>query len=89
MNPSGMQTDAGVLELIRNRLNINVVDVDADLLETGLVDSLALVMLITTLEETFSCELPLDAFDIDNFRSARRITEYLVDAGVFQARNAS
>jgi acyl carrier protein len=89
MNHGGRQTDAGILELIRNRLNIDVMDVDTDLIETGSVDSLALVMLISALEETFACELPLDDFDIDNFRSARRITEYLNDSGVVPGRNAS
>jgi D-alanine--poly(phosphoribitol) ligase subunit 2 len=53
-----------------------------------LIDSLALVMLITALEATFACELPLDDFDIDNFRSARRITEYLDASGVLDARNS-
>ena len=47
MNHEGMQTDAGILELIRDRLNIDVVDVDVDLIETGMVDSLALVTLIS------------------------------------------
>ena len=89
MNYSGMQSEAAILELIRNRLNIDVMDVDTDLIETGSVDSLALVMLISALEETFACELPLDDFDIDNFRSARRITEYLGDSGVLPGRNVS
>jgi acyl carrier protein len=89
MNHEGMQTDAGILELIRNRLNIDVVDVDVDLIETGMVDSLALVTLITALEERFACELPLDDFDIDNFRSARRITRYLDASGLLGTRSAS
>ena len=88
MSGGGLQIDTGILELIRSRLNVDVVDVDVDLIETGLVDSLALVMLITALEETFACELPLDDFDIDNFRSARRITQYLDASGVLDARNA-
>jgi D-alanine--poly(phosphoribitol) ligase subunit 2 len=86
---SGMQTDAGILELIRDRLNIDVVDLDVDLIETGMIDSLALVTLITALEERFACELPLDDFDIENFRSARRITQYLDASGVRETRSAS
>jgi D-alanine--poly(phosphoribitol) ligase subunit 2 len=89
VNRAGTQTDAEILELIRERLNIDVVDVDVDLIETGLVDSLALVMLITALEDKFACELPLDDFDIDNFRSARQITQYLHASGVLDARHAS
>jgi D-alanine--poly(phosphoribitol) ligase subunit 2 len=89
MNHDGMPTDAGLLELIRDRLNIDVVDLDVDLIETGMIDSLALVTLITALEERFACELPLDDFDIENFRSARRITQYLDASGVRETRSAS
>ena len=89
MNHDGMQTDAGILELIRDRLNIDVVDVDVDLIKTGMIDSLALVTLIAALEEMFACELPLDDFDIENFRSARRITQYLDASGLLDTRSVS
>jgi D-alanine--poly(phosphoribitol) ligase subunit 2 len=83
-----MQNGAGILELIRDRLNIDVADVDVDMIETGVLDSLALVTLITAIEEALSCELPLDDFDIENFRSARRITQYLETSGVRGIRGA-
>ena len=89
MKHDGAQTETDVLELIKDRLNIDVVDVDIDLIEKGLIDSLALVTLITALEQTFGCELPLDDFDLENFRSARRITQYLAASGVFETRSAS
>lgn len=89
MKHDGAETDADVLELIKDRLNIDVVDVDIDLIEKGLIDSLALVTLITALEQRFGCELPLDDFDLENFRSARRITQYLAASGVFETRSAS
>jgi acyl carrier protein len=82
-------TEACILELITNRLNIDVVDVNLDLVETGMIDSLALVTLITALEEKFECELPLDDFDLENFRSARRITGYLATSGVLETRGTS
>ena len=83
------RTDASILKLIRDRLNIDVVHVDVDLIETGMIDSLALITLITALEERFGCELPLDDFNLDNFRSARRIAQYLDDSGVLDIRDAS
>jgi D-alanine--poly(phosphoribitol) ligase subunit 2 len=85
----GAQADAVVLDLIRYRLNIDVADVDIDLIETGMIDSLALVTLITALEDRFGCELPLDDFDLDHFRSARQITQYLAASGVLETRSAS
>jgi acyl carrier protein len=89
MKHDGAQTETDVLELIKDRLNIDVVDLDVDLIDTGMIDSLALVTLITALEERFACELPLDDFDIENFRSARRITQYLDGSGVRETRSAS
>ena len=89
MNHEGMPTDVGILELIQDRLNIDVADVDVDLIETGMIDSLALVTLITALEERFGCELPLDDFNLDNFSSARRITQYLAISEVRDTPSAS
>lgn len=77
---------AQIIELIRDRLSIEVQAPDTDLVESGLLDSLALVMLITALEDAFACELPLDDFEIDRFRSVERIAEFLRSAGVLEAR---
>lgn len=83
-----MSTDvtAQISELIRDQLSIDVPTPDTDLVESGLLDSLALVMLITALEDAFACELPLDDFEIDHFRSVERIVEFLRSAGVLEAR---
>ncbi|MDQ4032311.1 MAG: acyl carrier protein [Actinomycetota bacterium] len=81
-----MSTDLEVMgqiaDLIRDRLSIEVPAQDTDLVESGLLDSLALVMLITALEDAFGCELPLDDFEIERFRSIERIAEFLRSAGV-------
>lgn len=83
-----MSTDvtAQISELIRDQLSIDVPAPDTDLLESGLLDSLALVMLITALEDAFACELPLDDFEIDQFRSVEQIVGFLRSAGVLEAR---
>lgn len=75
-----------ITDLIRDRLSVEVPTADTDLIESGLIDSLALVMLITALEEAFACELPLDDFDLEWFRSIERIAEFLRSAGVLEAR---
>lgn len=77
-------TTARITDLIRDRLSVEVPAADTDLIESGLLDSLALVMLITALEEAFACELPLDDFDLERFRSVERIAEFLRSAGVLE-----
>ena len=67
--------------LIHETLNVEVLSPDADLIETGLLDSLALVTLLVELEEDFACELPLDDFDLDQFRTVRRIADFLASLG--------
>ena len=66
--------------LIQDALSIDVPDRDTDLVESGLLDSLALVTLIVEVEREFEVELPLDDFDVDRFRSVQRIAEFLTEA---------
>ena len=56
-------------------------DLEADLLDAGLIDSLALVTLIVAFEDTFGVQLPLDNFDIDRFRSVASIADFLASLG--------
>lgn len=71
-----------VVALIEERLGVAVPGSDADLIEAGLIDSLALVTLIVGLEDTFGCQLPMDDFDVDRFRSVDTMVEFLGTAGV-------
>lgn len=66
-----------IAALIGSTLLIEVPGPDVDLIETGLIDSLALVTLITEIEAEFGIELPLDEFDIERFRSAEQIAAYV------------
>ena len=58
-----------LIDLVRDRLGVEVPSSDTDLVADGLIDSLALVTLIVGIEDTFGCRLPLDDFDIERFRS--------------------
>ena len=71
-----------VIALIRDALQVEVPAPETDLIEADLIDSLALVSLITEVEAEFGIELPLDDFDIEKFRSARQIAEYVEAARV-------
>jgi acyl carrier protein len=51
---------------------------ETDLIDTGLLDSLALVELLFALEREFDVRIPLEELDIESFRSVAQIGE-LVD----------
>ena len=57
------------------KLHLDVTVFDADIVETGLLDSLALVELILFLEQEFRIEVPLD--EIDYFRSIDSIADLI------------
>ena len=60
-------------EVFANVLNLDVPSDDTDLLNSGLLDSLALVELLLHIEATFGLELELEEFEVDHFRSLRTI----------------
>lgn len=66
-----------VSDLIGETLMIDVPSAETDLIDAGLIDSLALVSLITEIETEFGVQLPLDEFEIDDFRSAAQIAQYV------------
>lgn len=68
-----------VVALIGATLQVEVPDPAVDLIDAGLIDSLALVSLITEIEAEFAISLPLDEFDIESFRSAAQIAAYVAD----------
>ena len=79
-----MAGDPGVSERVQQlfleTLNVQVPSREADLIESGLIDSLALVELLFAIEREFSVSLPLDDLEIENFRSVNRISEVIVGA---------
>ena len=59
--------------LFREVLNVEVPSPDTDLIEAGLLDSLALVELLFEIEQRFAVDLALEELDIENFRSLDRL----------------
>jgi len=88
-----MKTDPRLVgrisDLIRQALNVEVSGPDEDLIDGGLLDSLAMVTLIAEIEEEFSQELPLDDFDVECFRSVERIAHFLSTAGLLNGATPS
>jgi len=68
---------AGVQRLFTEILNVEVPATDTDVIETGLLDSLALVELLAAIEEEFQIELPLDGLEVESFRTVETIAAFV------------
>ena len=77
MNSSAPDLTARVRQVFLEALNIQVPSVDTDLVDTGLLDSLALVELLFAIEQRFGVDLSLGELDIANFRSVERLAAFL------------
>ena len=68
---------ARVRELLLSTLAIEVLDPDEDLMEGGLLDSLALVELLFELERTFDVAIVVGELDVESFRTIARIAHFV------------
>jgi acyl carrier protein len=66
-----------ITRLIRESLGVDVPTADTDLIESGLLDSLALVSLLAEIEREFGFELPLDTLEVDDFRTIGTAASYV------------
>ena len=66
-----------VVLILTRQFHVAPESVDADLLSTGTLDSLALVDLILQLEARFGVSIALDELDLDAFRSASSIADFV------------
>ena len=62
-----------VARVLGRTLTINAVDVDLDLLKSGLLDSLSLMQLIVNLEEHFAIVIEPEEMNINDYRTIRAI----------------
>ena len=69
--------------LFVERLHVEVPSPDADLFETGILDSLQLVELLCQLEQQFGCRIAMDNLDLDDLRTLTGI------AGLVAAHSAT
>jgi D-alanine--poly(phosphoribitol) ligase subunit 2 len=77
MNSVAPDLTARVRQVFVEALTIQVPSVDTDLVDTGLLDSLALVELLFAIEQRFGVDLSLGELDIENFRTVERIAAFL------------
>lgn len=75
-------TAADVKEAVRRFIlgSIHMADLDddADLFESGIVNSLFAVQLMTFIERTFGIEVGMDDLDMENFKSLNATTAFVL-----------
>jgi len=67
-----------ILEIIKEVLNNDSIDNNTSLLEEELLDSVALVKIISKIEENENIEIDLAEIDIDDFESVETISEMVL-----------
>ena len=66
-----------LFEMFSQKLHLEVLSPQTDLLEQGILDSLAFVSMLVCLEDEFHAEIPLESLEFDNFRSIEKIAEFV------------
>ena len=59
------------------KLQIEAPSKDADLIDSGLLDSLAFVELLVYIEQEFRISISLDDLEFDHFRSIATVAEFI------------
>lgn len=68
-----MTTIDRIDRIFREALNVEVPSSTTDIIDAGLLDSLALVTLLFEVEQEFDLRIPLDGLDIEGLRTVERI----------------
>jgi acyl carrier protein len=66
-----------VMRILRDTLHMEVDDESVDLIDGGLLDSLALVELLLELERVLRIRLVLDELDVDDLRNVEHIARFV------------
>ncbi len=70
-----------VRAIFAETLSIQVPSDETDLIDRGLLDSLALVELVVEVEHRFGLSIPFDTLDIDDFRTVNSIGAVIEQSG--------
>ena len=77
-----LPTTAGVLDLMREQLLVDVDSPEQDLLSSGLMDSLTLIQLLVSVEERFGVKIPLSDLGFEDIRSVSSIANLIANRRV-------
>ena len=82
MTSANTTAENGIKETVKRfilrSINIRHLDDDDNLFESGIVNSLFAVQLMTFIEKTFAIEVGMDDLDIENFKSLNATTAFVV-----------
>ena len=67
-----------ISRFILDSINLRDLKEDDHLFETGIVNSLFAVQLMTFIEKTFAIEIGSDDLDIENFKSIKSTSEFVL-----------
>ena len=68
---------ASVQQFITKSINIQDINDDEDLFDSGIVNSLFSIQLITFIEKTFYLEVTQDDLDMENFKSINAVCNFV------------
>ena len=66
-----------IARLFEEKLHLEIPSAETDLFETGAMDSMAFVELLLQLEQEFGITVSFDDLEIENFRSVRKIAQFI------------
>ena len=67
-----------IREFIAESINLGNASDDENLFETGIVNSLFAIQLMTFIEKTFQIEIGTEDLDIDNFKSISAAAQFIL-----------
>jgi len=76
------QDEKGIKETVKrfilNSISLPNLDDDDNLFESGIVNSLFAVQLMTFIEQTFAIEVAMDDLEMENFKSLNATTAFVL-----------
>ena len=72
-----MHLQTAIADLLLSKLHLHVPSTSTDLIESGMMDSLTFVDLLTHLEREFDITIYPDELETDSFRSIDKIVEFV------------
>jgi acyl carrier protein len=86
LSSNGPDAIERITRLLTEVLHIEVANLDTDLIETGVLDSLLMVDLLFHIEQEFGISIPLNDESLDSLRTVRGISEMILHHGGLRRR---